>query len=109
MSTIEAEGEWLVSQEEKTKAVFLATLAHAITIAGRNSYTVQSEELDKPSQLRKINEIQHRVLSCLREVLNGQANASFQRSSAIWVLEQPDKELQELMSWAWNTSKEKSP
>jgi hypothetical protein len=108
MSTIEAEGEWLVSQDEKTKAVFLATLAHTITIAGRNSYTVQSEELDKPSQLRKINEIQHRVLSCLREILNGQSNVSFQLSIANWVLQQPDTELQELMSWAWNTSKEQS-
>ena len=107
MSAIEVEGEWLVSQDEKTKAVFLATLAHTITIAGRNGYTVDSEELDKPSQLRKINEIQHRVLAGLRDILNGQSNINLQRSIPNWVLQQPDTELQELMSWAWNTSKEK--
>jgi len=56
----------LVLLETRSKTLFLATLMHELTIAGRNSYRVQSEELDKPSQLRKVNEIQHRVAACLR-------------------------------------------
>ena len=104
---LEAEGEWLVAQGEKGKALFLATLIHAITIVGRNSYQPQTEELEKPSQLRNINEIQHRVAACLRQILSGQANEGFERSMAAWVLAQQDTELRDLMSKAWNDAKSK--
>lgn len=104
---LEAEGNWLVSQEQRSKALFLATLMHAITIVGRNSYRPQTEELDKPSQLRKVNEIQHRIAACLRQVLSGQTNESFERSIAAWVLEQQDTELRDLMSYAWYDAKNK--
>lgn len=104
---LEAEGSWLVSQNERSKAIFLATLMHAITIVGRNSYRAQTEELEKPSQLRKVNEIQHRVAACLRQLLSGQANESFERSIAAWVLEQQDTELRDLMAYAWNEAKSK--
>lgn len=106
MSEIESEGEWLVSLDDKAKAVFLATLGHNITVVGRNSYTVQAEGLNKPSQLRMVNEVQHRVLACLRQLLSDQPNTDFQNSIANWVLRQSDSELHELMSWAWRISKE---
>ncbi len=105
---VEAEGEWLVSLEAHSKALFLATLMHELTIAGRSSYRIQSDELEKPSQLRTVNEIQHRVAACLRQVLSDQANESFQRSIAAWVLEQQDAELQDLISYAWNNAKTKA-
>ncbi|MBK8507234.1 MAG: hypothetical protein IPL51_00870 [Candidatus Competibacteraceae bacterium] len=105
---IEAEGRWLVLLETRSKTLFLATLMHELTIAGRNSYRVQSEELDKPSQLRKVNEIQHRVAACLRQILSGEDNESFQESIAAWVLEQQDSELQGLMSYAWSNAKNKT-
>jgi len=107
MSAIQSEGEWLVSLDEKRKLVFLATLGHELTIAGRNSYTVQEEGLDNPTQLRTINEIQHRVLACLREILTGQPNVEFQGAIAGWVLGQSDTELQGIMLWAWRTAKER--
>lgn len=106
MSAIETEGEWLVALDKEAKLVFLAKLAHAITVAGRNSYTLQTDLLDKPSQLRQINEIQHRVIACLVEVLRDQSSVSFQRSIAVWVLKQSDGDLSELMSWAWNSTRE---
>lgn len=105
---IEAEGQWLVSLETHSKTLFLATLMHELTIAGRNSYRVQTEELDKPLQLREVNEIQHRVAACLRQLLAGQANESFQASIAAWVLEQQNTELQGLMSYAWSNAKAKA-
>lgn len=105
-ATVRTEGEWLASQDEKSKAHFLAALAHTLTIVGRNSYAVQGEGLDHPAQLRIVNEIQHRVLACLREVLAGESTNSFERSISVWVLEQPHSELHALLLWAWNGSKE---
>lgn len=106
MMAIDKEVEWLISQDNETKALFLANLAHALTIAGRDSYTVQTEGLDKPAQLRRINEIQHRVLACLRQILANQPDHSFQTSIPTWVLVQTDAELQELMLWAWKNTRE---
>lgn len=97
----------MVSLELHSKTLFLATLMHELTIVGRNSYRVQSEELDKPSQLRKINEVQHRVAACLCQILAGKADEGFQESIASWVLEQQDDELQGLMLYAWNNAKKR--
>lgn len=102
------QGDWLVAQDEPTQALFLATLAFELTIVGRNSYTVQSDGLDHPEQLRTVNEIQHRVLAFLRDVLAGESNDSFQRSMAAWVLQQPNPELHYLLSSAWIGAKAKA-
>jgi hypothetical protein len=108
MTQFEFEGEWLAALPERSKLLFLASLSHALTVAGRNSYEAQTEALEKPEQLRRINEIQHRVSACMRELIAGQASASFQQSIARWVLEQRDTELRELMEWAWQTTKERA-
>lgn len=102
---IQAEGRWLVSLETRSKTLFLVTLMHELTIVGRSSYRPQTDELEKPSQLRMVNEIQHRVAACLRDLLSGQANESFQESVAGWVLDQQDAELQGLLSGAWSKAK----
>jgi hypothetical protein len=109
MFEIDVEGDWLVSLDDKTKAVFLATLAHNITIAGRDSYTVQAEGLDRPADLKRINEIQHRVVACLQGRLINKTSVEIQRSIARWVLLQSEVNLLELMSWAWRDSKEIVP
>ncbi len=106
MDTVEIEGDWLASLGREAKALFLAKLGHTLTVAGRNSYAVQSDGLEKPNQLRQINEIQHRVLACLVEVLKSEYNGSFQHSIAGWVLEQSDPELRDLGLWAWRSAKE---
>jgi hypothetical protein len=106
MSAVEIEGDWLASLDRDAKVLFLAKLGHTLTVAGRNSYTVQGEGLANPAQLRHINEIQHRVLACLVEVLEGKSTVSFQRSVAVWVLEQSDPEVRDLGSWAWRSAKE---
>jgi hypothetical protein len=104
-SEAEGESEWFVSQEANIKAQFLAILMHELTIAGRNSYRVASDELDKPSQLRVINEVQHRVAGCMRGVLSGQATESIQWTMPILVLEHQDNELRALLSYAWHNAK----
>ncbi|MCU0974171.1 MAG: hypothetical protein MUF80_09505 [Burkholderiales bacterium] len=108
MFEIATEGEWLTSLDASSKCVFLASVGHQLTIAGRNSYAVQAEGLDKPSQLRRINEMQHRVLACLCEVLSGISSASFERSIAVCVLDQTDVELGQLMCRVWHTAKEQA-
>lgn len=51
------------SPQEKTD--FLAQFAHALTILARDTYEVGKDGLTKPSRLRILNEVQHRVISFL--------------------------------------------
>jgi len=104
-TAIKLEGEWLAALNQDAKCLFLARLMHALTVVGRDSYTVQSEGLDRPEDLRRINEIQHRVSACLRDVLLGEAEVSFQQAMAVWVLGESRPELCELLRWAWQNSK----
>ena len=106
MDDAECEGEWLVGLNEREKLAFLSLLGHTLTIAGRDSYEVQGEGLTSPAQLRRINEIQHRVLACIREIVIGKPHFAFQRSLPSWLLRQSDAGFQELMSWAWHHSRE---
>jgi len=105
MAQIEFEGEWFAVLPERPKLMFLVFLCHELTIAGRNSYEPQTDSLKKPDQLRKINEIQHRVSGCMRDLLAG--HASIEQSIAKWVLAQTDAELGGLMSWAWRAAKDR--
>jgi hypothetical protein len=106
VTIIEAEGLWLAHLDERSKISFLVTLARELTIVGRASYIPQSEELSKPIWLRKVNEVQHRVLACLSDLLHGANNLGFERSIAEWVLNQQDDELAKYMLYAWARVKE---
>lgn len=107
MQNVEREGRWLAELPYEVKVLFLATLAHDLTVVARNSYRPQTEELGKPSQLRRINEIQHRILACLVQSLEGVCERSFQESIASLVLQQSDQELGDLMDYAWRSTKER--
>lgn len=71
MPSIEQEGHWLVGLPHEKKLLFLSALAHELTIVGRHSYRPQTEALEKPGQLRSVNEVQHRVLACLVQLQLG--------------------------------------
>lgn len=105
MLNVEQEGEWLADLPEQQKFLFLSTLGHELTIVGRNSYKPQTEELEKPAQLRRVNEAQHRVLACLVQSLRGTCERGFQQSIATQVLLQEDQELRNLMSYAWERTR----
>ena len=107
MPDVLAEGAWLVSLDDRSKTTFLVTLARELTIAGRASYVPQSEELLHPTWLRQVNEVQHRVLACLSEVMSGAGTTSFQRSIAEWVLAPRDSVLTEHLGYAWARAKER--
>jgi len=107
MLDVLAEGEWLVSLDDRSKTTFLVALARELTIAGRASYVPQGEDLMHPAWLRQVNEVQHRVLACLSEVMSGTGTASFQRSIAEWVLSPRDGVFGEHLAYAWVRAKER--
>ncbi len=47
------------------KIDFLVQLAHTLTILARDTYEVGGEGLTQPSRLRRMNEVQHRVMGFL--------------------------------------------
>ena len=60
------------------KARLLGRLSFELTIAARDTYVADSEAVGVPPQLRAFNEIQHRVTSCLLELMSG-------RGTDIWI------------------------
>jgi hypothetical protein len=42
---------------------FLLRFAHDLTIVGRDTYQVGTTDLEAPTRLREINEVQHRLLA----------------------------------------------
>jgi hypothetical protein len=99
------ESQWLWTLDRDRRTLFLAQLAHELTIVGRNSYRVQSEDLDQPRQLRETNEILHRVTACLKDALQDSESGGFVESLGAIVLGTPDAELGQLMQWAWQSAK----
>lgn len=69
---------------------FVARLSFELTIAGRSSYEAGTDELARPRQLRLVNEIQHRVISCLSQLVNGNCPDHVLTSMADWVLASQD-------------------
>jgi hypothetical protein len=55
------------SSEEKEE--FLAHLMHELTIIARDTYEVGQDGLTNPQQMRRVNEVQHRVSSFLLALL----------------------------------------
>ena len=105
---VQSEGEWLASLSDAEKISFLVDLGRNLTVAGRSSYEVQGEGLDRPHQLRAVNEVQHRVLACLAQCIAGSVDGGFVRSMARWLLApRQDKELEQLLAWAWSATKER--
>ena len=61
-----------LSVEEQKE--FLAQLSHELTILGRDAYEVGTENFTNPSQMRAVNEIQHRIALHLLALIKNNAN-----------------------------------
>ena len=105
MTTIETETSWVASLPLDLKLRFFARLSWTITIAGRNSYEAGTDELTHPRQLRRVNEVQHRVTACLYQLLDGTCPDGFTLSIAQWVLAEPDDELRDILQRAWGDAR----
>jgi hypothetical protein len=98
---VPAETEWVLSLAPDLAIRFLARLSWEITIAGRHTYEAGTDELSSPRQLRRVNEIQHRVTACLSQLLEGTCPDGFAPSIAERVLADQDDDLKPLLQWAW--------
>jgi len=105
MSAIDIETAWIDSLTLDRKIRFFSLLSFKITIAGRNSYEPGTDELAHPRQLRRINEIQHRVTACLSQLLSGTCPEGFDLSIPKWILEESDVELKPMLQRAWAQAK----
>ena len=105
MTNIAAETAWLGGLAVDDKVRFLARLSFQITIAGRNSYEAGTDELSNPRQLRRVNEILHRVTACLSQLIAGTCADGFDLSIVQWVLAEPDDELRHILAASWMDTK----
>ena len=90
------------SPQEKTDV--LLYLAHALTILARDNYEVGKNGLTNPARLRRINELQHRVLSFLIALRNSDTKRYPDDILVRLVLEHPeDLEFQRQLEKMWRT------
>lgn len=50
---------------QQEQSAFLLQVAHALTVIARDTYEDGGEAVAHPTRLRRINEVQHRVISSL--------------------------------------------
>lgn len=96
----------MTSLDSQRQVLFLTALSHDLTVAAREAYVPQTEELEHPRLIRNVNEIQHRVAACTLQILYGETNESFVRGMAAWVLRDSVKEFRGSLRWTWNRAKE---
>jgi len=58
------------SLTQTQQIVFLASYAHCLTMAARDTYVPGEDTVADPCRLRRMNEIQHRVTAHLLHLLN---------------------------------------
>jgi|SRR6185369_10168505 hypothetical protein len=108
MPIISEERTWVGGLPHEDQLRFLVRLSFELTIAGRCSYEAGTEDLVHPRQLRRVNEIQHRVTACLSQLLNGTCPDGFLVSVADWVLTSQNCELDGWLHRAWSEAKGRS-
>ena len=72
------------------KIDFLIQLTHTLTILARDTYEVGGEGLTQPSRLRRMNEVQHWVTSCLVALLKQDAKRYPDSIFVRLILEHPE-------------------
>lgn len=100
------EGQWLASLRSDDRKLFLAVLAHQLTVVGRDSYQPGTDDLNKPRLLRQVNEVLHRVTAWLRTELKKPGTPEFCEALGHIVLDPRDSELAQLTTWAWSSAKD---
>lgn len=64
MTEAQRQGDWLAQRTDREKSLFLAALAHELTVVARATYVPQTEDIEHPHWLRWLNEYQHRIAAC---------------------------------------------
>src|SRR5215475_7239232 len=83
------------------KIDFLVHLAHALTILARDTYEVGGEGLTQPARLRRITEVQHRVLGSIIALTKDETKRYPDEVLVRLILEHPeDRDLQQQLEQA---------
>lgn len=72
------------------KIDFLVHFAHTLTILARDTYEVGGEGLTQPSRLRRMNEIQHRIMGFLLALMKQEVKRYPDHVFIRLLLEHPD-------------------
>ena len=72
------------------KIDFLVHLAHALTILARDTYEVGGEGLTQPARLRRLTEMQHRVLGVVIALMKQETKRYPDEVLIRLILEHPD-------------------
>ncbi len=48
------------------RLIFLSSLAYYVTLIGRETYIPQTDGVENPEKLRKLNELQHNIINHIR-------------------------------------------
>jgi len=108
MLTISEETAWVDGLSLEFQLRFLARLSFELTIVGRSSYEAGTDDLEHPQQLRKVNEIQHRVTACLSQLLDGTCPDGFVGSVAARVLTNQNSDLDGWLQRGWSEAKRRT-
>jgi hypothetical protein len=85
------------------KIDFLVHLAHALTILARDTYEAGGEGLTQPARLRRITEVQHRVLGGIIALMKQEAKRYPDDVLVRLLLEHPeDRDLQQQLQEAFS-------
>jgi hypothetical protein len=85
------------------KIDFLVHLAHALTILARDTYEVGGEGLTQPARLRRMTEVQHRVLSSIIALTKDETKRYPDEVLVRLVLKHPeDRDLQQQLEQAFS-------
>ena len=85
------------------KIDFLVHLAHALTILARDTYEVGGEGLTQPARLRRITEVQHRVLGSIIALTKDETKRYPDEVLVRLILEHPeDRDLQQQLEQAFS-------
>lgn len=95
-----------LSVEEQKE--FLARLSHELTILGRDSYEIGTNNFTNPSQMRLINEIQHRIALHLLGLLKRELGNYPDDILVKMIIEHPeDKNFETKAAWAFEQTANK--
>lgn len=86
--------------------LFLSLIGHGLTIAARGTYEFQGPGVTKPTQLRELNEIQHRIYSQLSSLARGGKPAFPPDALARWLVGDAASELRGALSYALESARE---
>jgi hypothetical protein len=94
-----------LSVEEQKE--FLARLSHELTILGRDCYEIDTNNFTNPSQMRLINEIQHRIALHLLGLLKKVGNYPDDILVKMIIEHPEDKNFETKAAWAFEQTANK--